>query len=612
MIVKLNDVRIFFPGNSNKYTEAVREFGNLLGDSIHIQNLQTPESDSIKRSQERIDKATEAISILKDVEPIEDFESKEEILHWSARSPEMVIRNILSAQALHDKILNELNLMIEHKAWYTRWRTAVGKYEAEKLANLGVYMKFYTSDKETLNKIPEDKIVYVQNAGKGLYLVILLSCDNEDKLDDLIEDQPPKFALEYVDKYIIRKKRQLNSSNEVLSALTEKIDLLKAYRTEHEDFLLERNALFGMEQLFDNVPYMKCYVSDAHLKDVKKIANKYSLGISIMSVEGDDEDAPTLLKNPKWVNRVKPVMNFMGLVHGYHELDLSRVFMIFFTFFTGILVGDAGYGLIFLLLSLFAHSKFKFKPSIEFSLVYTLSVSIMVWGILTGTYFGSPEIAELPGLSHLVIDKIASFGGDNIMVQKVMFIIGAVHLTIGHLQKAWHFINSRRAIGQIGWVAIVWSLYIVVCLMVLKIPAPDYTKWMFIGGISAVGLFSHSGGNFFKGIISSLGDLPLSIVNGFSDIISYIRLYAVGLSTVLMAQSFNEMAIGDGLSSVGAYILAIFVLLGGHALNMILAGMAVIVHGVRLNMLEYASHAGVDFSGSQYVPFKFKNKKSNI
>jgi V/A-type H+-transporting ATPase subunit I len=103
------------------------------------------------------------------------------------------------------------------------------------------------------------------------------------------------------------------------------------------------------------------------------------------------------------------------------------------------------------------------------------------------------------------------------------------------------------------------------------------------------------------------------VINGFSDIISYIRLYAVGLSTVLMAQSFNEMAIGDGLSSVGAYIGAILILIAGHALNMVLAGMAVIVHGVRLNMLEYAGHAGVEFSGSEYLPFKFikKNQDTN-
>ena len=100
------------------------------------------------------------------------------------------------------------------------------------------------------------------------------------------------------------------------------------------------------------------------------------------------------------------------------------------------------------------------------------------------------------------------------------------------------------------------------------------------------------------------------MISGFSDIISYIRLYAVGLSTVLMATSFNHMALGDGITTIASGIGAVLVLVLGHGLNMILAGMAVIVHGVRLNMLEYAGHASVEFSGSEYQPFKLKNQKN--
>lgn len=69
------------------------------------------------------------------------------------------------------------------------------------------------------------------------------------------------------------------------------------------------------------------------------------------------------------------------------------------------------------------------------------------------------------------------------------------------------------------------------------------------------------------------------------------------------------MAIGSGISTVASGIGAVIILILGHGLNMILAGMAVIVHGVRLNMLEYAGHAGVEFSGNEYNPFKLKNKK---
>ncbi len=227
-----------------------------------------------------------------------------------------------------------------------------------------------------------------------------------------------------------------------------------------------------------------------------------------------------------------------------------RVFMVFFTFFTGILVGDAGYGLVFLLITFLVHWKRKFVKQIEFGLLYTLSVSILFWGVLTGTYFGAESIANLPVLRHLKVEQLASFGGDNLIVQKLMFLIGAVHLTIGHLQGGMEINYSVRAIAQLGWVAIIWGLYLVVNQMVLGIEAPGIMLWLFVGGTVLVALFSKSGTSFFKSMLSSIGNLPLSMINGFSDIISYIRLYAVGLATVLMASSFNEMAIGDGITTV--------------------------------------------------------------
>jgi V/A-type H+-transporting ATPase subunit I len=179
---------------------------------------------------------------------------------------------------------------------------------------------------------------------------------------------------------------------------------------------------------------------------------------------------------------------------------------------------------------------------------------------------------------------------------------------VGHLQVAWKFNNSVRAIAQLGWIAIIWGLFLIVSQMVLGIEAPGFMLWLFIGGAALVALFSKPGPNVIKGMVSSLGGLPLSIINGFSDIISYIRLYAVGLSTVLMASSFNQMAIGDGVTTVVSGIAAVIILILGHGLNMILAAMAVIVHGVRLNMLEYAGHANVEFSGNEYKPFDLKNK----
>jgi V/A-type H+-transporting ATPase subunit I len=370
-----------------------------------------------------------------------------------------------------------------------------------------------------------------------------------------------------------------------------------------------RNIRFAGIEFEKQVRFWKGYIPVDEVDKFAEAAEVQRWGYVIEDpAEEDVEEVPTLIKTSKWAERIKPVMNFMGLVTGYKELDVSKIFLLFFTFFAGILVGDAGYGLIFILLTFLVHWKQKFVKKTEFKLMYTLSASILLWGTLTGTYFGSETIANFPFLSILRVEKLASFGGDNQFIQKFMFLVGAIHMTIGHLQIGIRYINSVKAIAQLGWVAIIWGLYLIVNQMVLSTPAPDIMIWLFIGGSVLVALFSNPGGSFLKGVLSSIGNLPLSIINGFSDTISYIRLYAVGLATVLMASSFNEMAIGDGITTVASGITAVIILILGHTLNMILAAMAILVHGVRLNMLEYAGHADVYFSGSDYDPFKLKNR----
>jgi len=96
----------------------------------------------------------------------------------------------------------------------------------------------------------------------------------------------------------------------------------------------------------------------------------------------------------------------------------------------------------------------------------------------------------------------------------------------------------------------------------------------------------------------------LSVINSFSDIVSYIRLFAVGMSTVIVASNFNQMASGSGESSIIGTILSVLILLLGHSLNITLAMMSVLVHGVRLNMLEFSSHVGMQWTGKKYEPFK--------
>ncbi|MGQ1911200.1 V-type ATP synthase subunit I [Marinifilum sp. RC60d5] len=577
---------------------------------MHVSPLQVAKDESIDRVDARIKQFEKAIAILDSYDEEKDSNlDLTEIRDYSKleRGEILLMERVLETENKKKTLENtKLNLKNDLD-WYGNWGK-VSLQDIKELNENGIWIKLYLLTDRELKQVFGREDIYVVGRCNDLNQVVFISEDADKKLDY----QEIYFPLSdfYQDKISNENtEKQLEENKKILLHLQAQKDVLKNALDERKRRLDVRNIQYGGIAIDNQVRCWKGFIPEDRVDEFVGVAEKYSWGYVIEEPTAEEiDEVPTLVRTLPWAERIKPVMDFMGLVPGYKELDVSKVFMIFFTFFSGILVGDAGYGLVFLLITFFVHRQQKFAKKIEFNLFYTLSVSILFWGILTGTYFGSAAIAEVPILHSLRIEKLASFGGDSLFIQKLMFLIGAIHLTIGHFQVAWRYSNSVKAIAQLGWVSIIWGLYLVVNQMVLGIPAPGIMIWLFVAGAVLIALFSNPGTNFVKGMLSSLANLPLSIINGFSDIISYIRLYAVGLSTVLMAASFNQMALGDGVTTLASGLGAVVVLILGHGLNMILALMAILVHGVRLNMLEYAGHASVEFSGNEYTPFKLKNK----
>lgn len=608
MIAQMKKLMLFMPDSATDVDAELTVLGQL--GVMHIMPLQPVKDDSIERVNARIKQLRKAISVLDryDVEP--KTGAKEiEVTDYSKleRGEVFLMEKVLDAENHRKQLENIKNNLTNDLAWYKNWGN-ISPQDIKELSDKGILIRLYLLNDKELKQVAKKKNIEVVGKIGDLNQVVLLTNDASEKLD-FEEVMIPETGAAEVRELLETTDKELEGNKKFLLRLHEQKQVLLDGLEERLRRFNVRNVQFWGVSVERKVRFWKGFIPVEAVGEFVETAEKRHWGYVIEDPLPEEmEEVPTLVKTPRWAQRIQPVMDFMGLVPGYKEMDVSRVFMVFFTFFTGILVGDAGYGLVFLLITFLVHKKKKFAKHIEFGLIYTLSVSIMFWGVLTGTYFGSEAIAELPVLRSLRIEALASFGGDSLFVQKLMFLIGAVHLTVGHLQVAWKFSNSVKAIAQLGWIAIIWGLFLVVSQMVLGIEAPAFMPWLFIGGALLVALFSKPGPNMLKGMMASLGNLPLSIINGFSDIISYIRLYAVGLSTVLMASSFNQMAIGDGITTVVSGVSAVIVLVLGHGLNMILAAMAVIVHGVRLNMLEYAGHADVEFSGTEYKPFNLKER----
>ena len=163
----------------------------------------------------------------------------------------------------------------------------------------------------------------------------------------------------------------------------------------------------------------------------------------------------------------------------------------------------------------------------------------------------------------------------------------------------------------------VLGLYYLVLDMVLGtvaisiVPRPDWWLSMIGGGLAVVMVFGKQerGQNFFVGAFKGVANVITTALDGisaFSDIISYIRLFAVGLASLAIAESFNSMAggVADSLGGVGGVVAAVVILFLGHTLNLAMGALSVVVHGVRLNMLEFSGHLGMEWTGVEYAPFK--------
>ncbi len=385
-----------------------------------------------------------------------------------------------------------------------------------------------------------------------------------------------------------------------------------------------------------SVSYFTGYIEDENLDRLKQMAQNNSWGLLVEEPKEED-NVPTKLKNNKFVSLIYPLTDFLGTVPGYFEYDISGWFLAFILILFGIIFGDGGYGLLIcavaaipIIKSLIA----KKQISPMFLLVGLFGLSTVIWGTLTCTWFGlSPE--QLPGwLKSLSIPVISNVYADKIWypfwtngtaglttaqnLQIFCFSLALIQLTVAHIKGALRNKGLIKMLGDIGSILQLLGIYYLVLSLVVN--AEVFSFGLVIGGIPigtvaivliGVGfvlsfVFSNYEGSIIKSILSSLTNIVsvlLGVVNVFSDIVSYIRLWAVGLAGAAISATVNELA-GPLIGNFMFMILAIVLLVFGHGLNMILNILSVIVHGIRLNTLEFSSHLDMSWSGHKFKPFK--------
>jgi len=588
MIVPMKKVTLL---TSLKHREATLMQLRKLG-VLHIQDVKPPVSEDIQSLEMKLDNIDRALQIIPQLES----EPKE----VPSERAQTVVQQVLSLNQQKDGLQRELAEFNEIKKWFDQWG-AISFKSIQQLKEKGIFVRLYITDKSFLKRLPDDKIIYIEQ-DNGIVRLALFGQTPDDKLD-LKEEQIPQIEPAEVKTKISQLESEINNIDQQLNELAGVRAGLISYKNDLTKRLELNRVKHGMGEEA-GVAYLQGFCPEDVVADIQTAADKQGWGYIVQNPD-DPSEVPTVIRNPKWIRIIEPLFKFMGTLPGYQEQDVSLVFLAFFSVFYALIVGDAGYGLIFLIATFLADRKTKSSSREFFYLMYLVSFVTIIWGTITGTWFGSEKIAQLPFLKIFIIEQISSFNPDSTsFIMQLTFIIGAIHLSIGHLLSAAKKSNSITALADIGWILVLWGVYFIANNIVLGKELARATMPLLIAGASIILLFANFQKNIIKGILVTLGNLPLSIISSFSDIVSYIRLFAVGLATVIVATSFNEMAVGSGIDSIVSGIIAAIILLLGHSINLVLCGMSILVHGVRLNMLEFSGHVGVQWTGKPYEPFK--------
>lgn len=337
-------------------------------------------------------------------------------------------------------------------------------------------------------------------------------------------------------------------------------------------------------------------------------------GWAFISDDPAEEDAvPTAMRHNRFVQLLTPLTDFLGTVPGYREPDISLWFLLFFGIFFAMIFGDGGYGGILVILSLIGIVKAKAKEQpapLAMQMFLYLGILTVIWGTATCNWFGI-SVEYIPAwLKNLSVPAISNATEESIRNANLMqfcFTLGLIQLTIGHIISIVRNIRSPQILGHIGSIAMLGGMYIVVLSLVVSAERYQINQPVLIaigGGFALNFIFSNYQTGIGQSILDSLKNIItmfLGVVNVFADIMSYIRLWAVGLAGSAISATVNQMA-GPALGSFLIF-LGVLLLFFGHGLNYIMNVLSVIVHGVRLNTLEFSNHVGLTWAGFKYEPF---------
>ncbi len=519
-----------------------------------------------------------------------------------------VLEEVEILQSEKNKLQTQLQAYLKEKAALEPW----GNFEMEGLERLreaGLSVGFYSCSEGNYDSTWEDtyNAMVINRISSRVYFVTITKEGQEIDLD-VEQAKLPPYSLNRLQTLCDETVQALADNEEKLKVLAEKeLPSLRAALKEVNGEMEFSKVMLNTESTVgEKLMLLQGWAPASRIPDISAWLDAQHVYYEVTSPEPGD-NVPIQLNNKGFFAWFEPICK-LYMLPKYNELDLTPFFAPFFMIFFGLCLGDSGYGL-FLFLGATLYRIFAknisatMKPIL--SLVQILAASTFFCGMLTGTFFGFslydlnvPLFQEMK--KHLFLDNNDLF--------QLSLILGAVQILFGMVLKAVNQaiqFGFKYAIATIGWIVLLISCGVGALLP--EIMPLGGTVHLCILGVAAamIFLFNSPGKNVFLNIGLGFWDSYNMATGLLGDVLSYVRLFALGLSGGILAGVFNSLAVGMSPDNVIAGpIVMVLIFVIGHSINIFMNVLGAMVHPMRLTFVEFFKNSGYEGGGKEYKPFK--------
>lgn len=482
-----------------------------------------------------------------------------------------------------------------------------GRFDADMLDRLGsegVKVRFFVCERKRFkSEWQESGAVVVDDDGRTVRFVAV-SCGDGETFDGAVEVARPVSDVAGLDVRIEGLEGELDMSRRELARAAASAHLLKEAREDAGMELLHLKAVSAAEDAVEgSVTVISGWVPRPRRSEVDE-AFADSGAVVFAEKPSLEDNPPILLKNNRFA-RLCEMVGELYSMPSYRELDLTPFFAPFFILFVGVCFGDLGYAIITFVaaaVAFFVLRKNDFAKRVS-GLVMWCSVAAMLIGLLTGTFFG------------MELKTFKVFEGFPFLGQMDMFTfalaVGVVQIVYALFVQAYaraKYMGFRYAVATLGW-----AMTIVVSVLAYLLPEAgvDFgfdSPW-YIGAVSLfLGMnifYNNPDKNVFVNLGGGLWGIYNNVTGLLGDVLSYIRLFALGLSSGIIAGVFNDLAVSmSGDIPVVSQVIMVLILLVGHGINLFMSAISSFVHPLRLTFVEFYKNAGFEGGGRKYEPYK--------